>query len=71
MDVGRLCAAAVVQAAPLNAEQASIPPPTAFKTRSALKSSGGGGFAADLCQIFVDLGWWFPVTFYGSQALYV
>ena len=48
-----LCAAAVVQAAPLNAEQAIIATPTEVKMKS---SSGGGGFLADLRQIFLNLG---------------
>jgi len=47
-----LCAAAVVQAAPLNAEQAIIATPTEVKMKS---SSGGGGFLADLRQIFLNL----------------
>ena len=58
-----LCAAAVVQVAPTNAERAAIiPQSTEFRSNGAVNSNGGGGFLADLYKIFVDLGWWFLVT---------
>ena len=59
-----LCAAAVVQVAPTNAEQAAIiPQSTEFQTNGAVNSNGGGGFLGDLYKIFVDLGRWFLLTF--------